>query len=85
MDGTYLPIACNFHDRLLHFATTREEVIVGYLDAQRQVQEVKAILVDVFSKGGAEWLRLSNGELIRLDSLVQVAGFYLKDDGYCSA
>ena len=71
-DQDYSPIACGFHDRLLHFATLKAPVRL-----QLQAHETRdGIIQDVFTKEGAEYLTLSDGELIRLDLILGVEALY---------
>lgn len=72
----YKPIACSFHDVLLHHATLKDEVeLVFYVD---KVQEtVKTRIIDVLTKAGEEFLIISDGSSIRLDHIVSINDQYL--------
>lgn len=63
----YRPIDCGAHDRLLALATrgTPCSLDIG-LDAER-VSQVHGVIVDVYSSEGAEYLRLADGRIFRLD------------------
>ena len=71
MDSPYLPIACGFHDILLHHATVGDVVAIGLWgdDAPHTVQ---ARIRDVFTRSGAEFILFDNGEEYRLDQLLSV-------------
>jgi hypothetical protein len=70
---------------LLHFATLRQPVRVDYRRSNGAVQSEVAILVDVFTQNGAEWLLLATGQVIRLDALEQVDMFRVdQSDGHCA-
>lgn len=76
MDEAYIPISCSMHDKLLAHATKRQpcELVVEGDDAEKEPRLVAGLIVDVFSRDGAEYLRLRDGDLIRLDKLVTVDG-----------
>ncbi len=71
----YIPIDCNFYDRLLHHATRRETVEITYQSSEGTGEmTIHAIIQDVYTREGAEYLQLKKGETIRLDRLVRVGG-----------
>lgn len=71
---SYIPVDCNFHDRLLHWATKKERVVAVVLDEGIEA-ESRGIIEDVWTESGAEFLRFDNGRTIRLDSIVSVNGY----------
>lgn len=77
--STYQPINCEFHDVLEAAAVRRAPVLVQYHDDEGIATGLRSRIVDVFSSGGAEYLRLASGETIRLDQLVAVDGTALAD------
>lgn len=52
----------------------KRPVTVRFRGRDGGVEALEASLVDVFSRDGAEWLRLDSGREIRLDRLVEVDG-----------
>lgn len=68
----YSPISCDFHDLLEAVATTLSRVDLRFLDESGSMQHRKASILDVFSRGGAEFITISTGETLRLDRLVEV-------------
>lgn len=70
----YRPINCEFHDVLESCATLRKTVHIESISPNGTCQSRHAVITDVFSKGGAEYLTLGDGEIIRLDALVSVDG-----------
>jgi Rho-binding antiterminator len=68
----YKPISCDFHDLLEAVATTRKSVSLRFLDEQGSLQHRNAGILDVYSRGGAEFVTISTGETVRLDRLVEV-------------
>jgi Rho-binding antiterminator len=75
----YIPISCEFHDRLEDLATLHKSTCVRYLDNDGLQQLRNATITDVFARNGAEYLSLSSGELVRLDHLVDVDDVKLAD------
>lgn len=70
----YQPIDCNYYDIILAAATLRQLTVVQYYDQAGALQEREALIADVFTRDHAEFLRLSSGELIRLDDVVAIDG-----------
>ncbi len=70
----YRPIDCGYHDHLLALATLRRACEVVYSDGEGEPRTTEGRIVDVFSRGGAEFLTLDDGTEVRLDRLVRVAG-----------
>lgn len=79
--STYIPINCEFHDRLEDLATLRRPARVRYVGDDGAQQERTAIITDIYASKGAEYLALSSGDIVRLDQLVEVDGFRLADEG----
>jgi Rho-binding antiterminator len=70
----YAPIACALHDRLESIATLGATVRIEYVDDGGATQRADDRIVDVYARGGAEYLRLAGGLEIRLDHLETVDG-----------
>lgn len=68
----YTLVACSFHDELEAIATLRQTVPIVYRDAADQVQTVHSRIIDVYSANKADYLRLQDQTVIRLDHLVSV-------------
>lgn len=68
----YRPIACSLHDRLEATATMRKESRIVYRTETGEVHEVVDRIVDIFPRGGEEFLRTAAGVEIRLDRLESV-------------
>ncbi|MDD8018036.1 MAG: hypothetical protein PHP42_06655 [Bacteroidota bacterium] len=69
----YQSISCSLYDELEALATKHTNVPIVYKDSTNEMT-VKAVIVDLFAKDGAEFLKLNNGTIIRLDHLVTVNG-----------
>lgn len=72
MTRTYVPIDCEFHDVLEAVATLRRVVAIDHLDDEGNRRVVDARIADLFARDGAEYMRLDDGSLIRLDKLVSI-------------
>ena len=72
--SSYQPISCSVHDRLLALATLGREctLLVRMPDDSRRL--VRGVIVDVYSRDGAEHLRLADGTVIRLDHIQALDG-----------
>ena len=69
----YAPISCSGHDQLLAFATLRKECRLT-VDAEDGVKDVSGVIVDVYTRAGAEYLRLRDGSVFRLDRIRALDG-----------
>ena len=78
---SYTPISCQFHDHLLEKATLKEPTEILFLKEGQSVS-IEGIIIDVFTLKGEEFLKMSDGEIIRLDFLISVNGIKLVDF-YC--
>lgn len=72
--SAYQPISCDLHDRLEELSTLRKRTLVRYRGEDGVARERHALITDVFSLGGAEYLQLDSGEALRLDQVVEVCG-----------
>ncbi|MBW8684504.1 hypothetical protein [Chitinophaga rhizophila] len=82
MDSTnnsYQPIDCNYYDRLEAWATMRTVCTILFRDDDGKEQEVLARIEDVYALNKVEYMRMDNGLVIRLDSLVAVNNIPLPD------
>ena len=66
--SNYEPVACSFHDELgLRMMRGRPCTLV--VDGREQAETIEAVIADVFTEGGAEYVRLGDGRRIRLDRI----------------
>jgi Rho-binding antiterminator len=73
----YIPINCEFHDRLEDLATVRKVASIHYRDNDGAAKQRDAVIKDVFARGGEEYVVLSTGEQVRLDHLIEIDGVRL--------
>lgn len=70
----YKPIACSGHDQLLAFATLRKQCRLTVKAEDGGVTDVQGVIEDVYTRTGAEYLRLRDGSVFRLDRIVALDG-----------
>lgn len=68
----YQSISCSYYDQLEAYAVKRTQCIIVHDDNGEKT--ISGIIVDVFAKEGAEYLKLNNGTVIRLDYLISING-----------
>ena len=73
----YTPIACGVHDRLESWAVTGATVEVVW-EGDPKGGAARTQIADVFAEGGADWVRLGTGDVVRADRLVTVGGLEVK-------
>lgn len=79
----YSPISCALYDRLEAFATLGRPCRIVYRDPEGKSRERVERIVDVFARGGEEFLKTATGIEIRLDRLESVEGVRFGDGGAC--
>jgi Rho-binding antiterminator len=70
----YQPIDCSFYDRIEAAAVRRAPVVLRHHDVEGSEVETKGRVADVFSRGGAEYMRMAEGREIRLDRILALDG-----------
>ncbi len=83
MKNKYKPINCSFYDVLLEFATKKNPVTLIYQTSDNNQHTSQAIIKDVFTKKGEEFLELATGERIRLDHIISINAHELPKDSSC--
>ncbi len=74
----YQNISCSYYDQLEAYATKQTQCLVIFRDDDLE-KTTEGIIVDVFAKEGAEYLKLNNGIVIRLDQLISINGITLSN------
>ena len=72
MCRTYIPVDCEFHDVLEAAATLRRVVAIDHVENEGNRRVADARIADLFARDGAEYMRLDDGSLIRLDRIVSI-------------
>lgn len=79
----YQPINCGVYDQLLVWASQKIEVNVTY-QKDDSLESDKGIIIDVYTKDKAEYLKLESGIEIRLDYLITINDIDLSSLNNCS-
>lgn len=74
MEQPYVPISCQVHDEMLALATRRQECELTVESEDGSAEQVRGVIVDVYSRDGAEYLRLHDGRNYRLDRILRLDG-----------
>jgi Rho-binding antiterminator len=78
MKDPYVPIDCEFHDRLEDAAVRKKQVRIEFWSGEIQ-ESINAVIQDIRIEDGAEFLILdSNKGSIRLDNIVSLDGNILQ-------
>ena len=70
----YIPIDCNFYDRIEAAIVQRRIVRLEYRVASGQSVLAETMLKDTQTKEGEEFLLLPSGEQIRMDRIISLDG-----------
>jgi len=73
-DRPYYPISCAVHDQLLALATLRKESDLTVAGEDGRSELIRGLIVDVYSRSGAEYLELADGRTYRLDRILALDG-----------
>jgi len=74
MAEKYIPIDCNYYDRLLEVITRRQEALLVYRNLENVPIAVTTSFFDIYTKAGEEFLQLTDGTVIRLDKIISLNG-----------
>lgn len=81
---TYHPIDCNLYDYLEEAATQKRTVEIIYSLKSDQISSISGVVIDLYSKNKAEYLKLDNGLEIRLDKIDSFNGKDFRKGNGCS-
>lgn len=68
----YRPIACSLHDQLEAAATMKKMVTLAVRLPSGELSHIQDRIRDIFTREGAEYLKLENSEEIRLDRIESI-------------
>ncbi|MBT8338232.1 MAG: hypothetical protein KJO11_16715 [Gemmatimonadetes bacterium] len=83
MTERYRPIDCALHDELQLRVLRGRDVEVEWTDPTGAARRSVGRVTDVFSRDGAEYLRLAAGRDVRLDRLTRVDGIPFSAGSRC--
>lgn len=68
----YEPVDCDFSDEL-EFAVIRQlPVEVKYWNVKNELHAIRGRIIDIYTKNKAEYIKMSNQTLVRLDRIASV-------------
>jgi Rho-binding antiterminator len=68
----YTPVSCDFHDELEAIATLRQTCRIVYHTEADTTSEIEGRIADVYAANHADYVKLEEGTVIRLDQIVSV-------------
>ncbi|MCU0567603.1 MAG: hypothetical protein MUF49_13515 [Oculatellaceae cyanobacterium Prado106] len=68
----YIPVSCDFHDELEALAVLHRPCQITYRKEAGQFVEVQGEIVDIYASNHADFCKLKDGTVIRLDQIVAV-------------
>ena len=81
MTDKYIPINCEFLDRIESWCVRKETCHVVYTQGTYPRNlEMQGRIIDIFKKDKAEYMLMDNGEEIRLDKIISINGYDLPKD-----
>jgi Rho-binding antiterminator len=78
MPKEYIPINCSFYDILEAAATQKRKVEICIMD-EEGTKCFDAIIVNLITQSGEEFMIVDNGDSIKLDKILRVDGHALHD------
>ncbi|WP_036481060.1 hypothetical protein [Myxosarcina sp. GI1] len=67
--SNYTPVSSKLYDRLRATATMNKECNLTYLNDNNEHTKVRNFIVDVYAADGADWCKLKDDTVIRLDKI----------------
>uniref|UniRef100_A0A832M4Z6 Rho-binding antiterminator n=1 Tax=Oscillatoriales cyanobacterium SpSt-402 TaxID=2282168 RepID=A0A832M4Z6_9CYAN len=68
----YTPVSCDFHDELEAIATLHQTCQIVYRTEENARSKISGKIVDVYASNHADYVKLGDGTVIRLDQIVSV-------------
>lgn len=72
MEKKYKPIACGLYDELELRALRKQKVTLTFLNDNSETETIECVIADLFSKDKTEFLKTTEGKIIRLDDIVEL-------------
>lgn len=67
--SNYTPVSCDLYDQLEAIATLKQECTLTYKQENGQLAKATGRIVDVYAIDGADWCKMSDDTVIRLDKI----------------
>lgn len=74
MEKDYKLVDSGFRREVQKLANEKQFIDMDYISHVKELLPKRAMIDEVFSRDGAEFIRLGSGEEIRLDKLVRING-----------
>lgn len=68
----YTPVSCGFQDELEAIATLRQTCRMVYRTTESDTKEIAGRIVDIYASNHADYVKLEDGTVIRLDHIISV-------------
>jgi len=72
MERKYKPIACGLYAELELRALRKQKVNITFINDKNENETIECVIVNLFSKNKIEFLKTSDGKIIRLDDVVEL-------------
>ncbi len=72
MNKLYKPIACGLYDELELRALRKQKLTLTFLNDKNETEIIECVIADLFSKDKTEFLKTTDGRIIRLDDIVEL-------------
>lgn len=72
MNKEYKPIACGLYDELELRALREQKITLTFLNDNRETEIIECVIADLFSEEKTEFLKTTDGKIIRLDDIVEL-------------
>jgi Rho-binding antiterminator len=69
---SYTPVSCDFQDELEAIATLRQTCRIVYHNETNTTSEIEGRIVDIYAANHADYVKLEEGTVIRLDQIISV-------------
>ncbi|MGB3571461.1 MAG: hypothetical protein WBA01_05415 [Phormidesmis sp.] len=71
--SNYTPVSCELYDKLEAMATLHRAGEISYRTESGDTKAANAKIADVYAKDGADYCKLEDGTVIRLDRLATIS------------
>lgn len=68
----YQPINCNYYDEITLLILQKKSCEVHFYNEDKKEETIEALIIDVYTRDKAEYLKLANEREIRLDDVISL-------------
>lgn len=69
---SYTPVSCDFQDELEAIATLHQTCRIVYHTEAGAISEIEGKIVDIYASNHADYVKLADDTVIRLDQIISV-------------